>query len=389
MYTMLNMIIGKAMYIIVIEILLACIALVGYYFLRRVLRLSQAGERLAWFESLWVPLVSLLFFTWLYSALKILPWAYYLQELVLFFDLSASKNVTTLSDQFVETYQYYSYLFFILGYSFIFGWLCISLIKKWESGFYQKSSAYNSDFQAAIEVLFMVLRAVVYLTLAFVIMRVFNLDHLANSLFATGAVGALFVSFAARDSIANIFGGFMILLDRPFRVGDYISSPDRNIEGTVERIGWRVTQVRTPQKRPKYIPNCLFSTVSIENISRMSNRNIRFTLTVRYEDLPKVKAICQKLEKAYEQCDFLDKRMSNFCTFNSLGDFSVNILLNLYTKPLVFREYNKVIESVLHIAVDVVQSSGAGFPFPTTTLDSDQIVAYLKALQQKDLPSRD
>ena len=78
-----------------------------------------------------------------------------------------------------------------------------------------------------------------------------------------------------------------VYLDRPFAVGDWVRSPDREIEGTVENIGWRVTRIRTFDKRPLYIPNSIFSQIAVENPSRMSNRRIKETIGIRYDDASK------------------------------------------------------------------------------------------------------
>ena len=86
-----------------------------------------------------------------------------------------------------------------------------------------------------------------------------------TALLAFGGVGGLAVGFAAQDLLSNFFGGLMIYLDRPFTIGDWIRSPDREIEGTVESIGWRLTVVRTFDKRPLYIPNSVFTTLTVEN----------------------------------------------------------------------------------------------------------------------------
>ena len=75
-----------------------------------------------------------------------------------------------------------------------------------------------------------------------------------SGLMAFGGMGGIAVGFAAKDILANFFGGLFIYTDRPFSVGDWIRSPDRDIEGTVEKIGWRVTRIRTFDKRPLYIP---------------------------------------------------------------------------------------------------------------------------------------
>ena len=86
-----------------------------------------------------------------------------------------------------------------------------------------------------------------------------------TALLAFGGVGGIAIGFAAQDLLANFFGGLMIYMDRPFAIGDWIRSPDREIEGTVESIGWRLTVVRTFDKRPLYIPNSVFNTLALEN----------------------------------------------------------------------------------------------------------------------------
>ena len=109
-----------------------------------------------------------------------------------------------------------------------------------------------------------------------------------SGLLAFGGIGGIAVGFAAKDMLANFLGGLSIYLDRPFAVGDWIRSPDRSIEGTVEDIGLRVTRIRTFDQRPLYVPNSTFSSVSLENPSRMTNRRIYETIGVRYEDAGRV-----------------------------------------------------------------------------------------------------
>ena len=86
-----------------------------------------------------------------------------------------------------------------------------------------------------------------------------------SGLLAFGGIGGIAVGFAAKDLLANFFGGLSIYLDRPFTTGDWIRSPDQEIEGTVEDIGWRLTRIRTFDQRPLYVPNAVFSQVSVEN----------------------------------------------------------------------------------------------------------------------------
>ena len=75
-----------------------------------------------------------------------------------------------------------------------------------------------------------------------------------SALLAFGGIGGIAVALACQDLLANIFGGFYIYLDRPFAIGDWVSSPEKNIEGVVEQIGLRLTQIRTFEKRVRFIP---------------------------------------------------------------------------------------------------------------------------------------
>ena len=133
------------------------------------------------------------------------------------------------------------------------------------------------------------LRLSVLITAGLVILQTLGIS--VTGVVAFGGIGGIAIGFAAQDLLANFFGGLIVYLDRPFSVGDWIRSPDREIEGTVEDIGWRVTVIRTFDKRPLYIPNSIFTTISVENPSRMLNRRIYETIGLRYRDSGKVREI--------------------------------------------------------------------------------------------------
>ena len=139
------------------------------------------------------------------------------------------------------------------------------------------------------EIVVRILKILVFIITLLIIMQELGLS--ISGLLAFGGVGGLIVGLAAKDLLSNFFGGMMIFFDRPFRVGEFIKSPDRNIEGIVEKIGWRLTVVRTFSKNVLYIPNTAFSSIIVENATRMSNRRINETIGIRYDDLKKMKFI--------------------------------------------------------------------------------------------------
>ena len=95
------------------------------------------------------------------------------------------------------------------------------------------------------------LRASVMITGVLMVLQ--TLGFSIAGVLAFGGIGGIGIGFAARDILANFFGALMIFLDRPFSVGDWIRSPDKEIEGTVEEIGWRLTRIRTFDQRLLYV----------------------------------------------------------------------------------------------------------------------------------------
>ncbi|MCY4266081.1 MAG: mechanosensitive ion channel family protein [Gammaproteobacteria bacterium] len=190
-----------------------------------------------------------------------------------------------------------------------------------------------------------------------------------TALLAFGGIGGIAVGFAAQDLLANFFGGLMIYLDRPFAIGDWIRSPDREIEGTVESIGWRLTVVRTFDKRPLYVPNSVFNTLSLENPSRMSNRRIKETIGIRYCDAAKMNAIVADVKNMLENHKEIDSSQTLIVNFNSYGPSSLDFFIYTFTKTTNWIRFHEIKQDVLLKIIEIVHAHAADFAFPTTTLD--------------------
>ena len=190
-----------------------------------------------------------------------------------------------------------------------------------------------------------------------------------SGVIAFGGVGGIAIGFAAKDLLANFFGGLMIFLDRPFAIGDWIRSPDRNIEGIVEHIGWRLTRIRTFDKRPLFIPNSLFLTLSIENPSRMQNRRIKETIGLRYQDASKVDTIVKQIEEMLKNHPEIDQTKMTFVNLDHFGPFSLDILMYTFTKTTKRIKYQQVQQDVFLKTIEIIEKNGAACAFPTTTLD--------------------
>lgn len=196
-----------------------------------------------------------------------------------------------------------------------------------------------------------------------------------TALLAFGGVGGIAVGFAAQDLLSNFFGGLMIYLDRPFAIGDWIRSPDREIEGTVESIGWRLTVVRTFDKRPLYVPNSVFAKLALENPSRMTNRRIYETIGIRYKDASKMGQIVRDVHAMLQEHEEVDQDQTLIVNFNGYGKSSLDFFVYTFTKTTNWVKFHEIKQDVMLRIIRIVHEHQADFAFPTTTVDGiDQLI---------------
>lgn len=187
-------------------------------------------------------------------------------------------------------------------------------------------------------------------------------------LIAFGSVGAAGIAFASKDLLGNFFGGLMIYLDRPFSIGDWVRSPDKNIEGTVEYIGWRTTRIRTFDKRPLYVPNGLFLVISVENPSRMLNRRIKTNIGLRYQDATKVGPIINDVEAMLRAHDEIDTNQTLIVNLVEFGPSSLNFMVYTFTKTTNWVKFQAVQQDVFLKIIEIIEQHGAECAFPTQTV---------------------
>ena len=210
------------------------------------------------------------------------------------------------------------------------------------------------------------LRASVLITA--LLMALASLGFSVTGVLAFGGLGGLAVGFAARDLLANFFGGLMIFLDRPFAVGDWIRSPDQEIEGTVEEIGWRQTCIRTFDQRPLYVPNSAFATLAVENPSRMRNRRIYEIIGVRYDDIGVLKAVIDDVRDMLVHHEAIDTGRTLMVNLLNFGPSSLDIMIYTFTKTTVWTEFHTIKEDVLFRIAGIVEGHGAEMASPTQTV---------------------
>ena len=254
-----------------------------------------------------------------------------------------------------------------VGVIFLLAWFLVRFIERTEKDIVLKKEARGEKIdRAATDAIVKLLRISVIIIACLIVLQ--SLGYSISGVLAFGGIGGIAIGFAAKDLLANFFGGLMIYLDRPFNVGDWIRSPDKEIEGTVENIGWRLTQIRTFDKRPLYIPNSVFANISVENPSRMTNRRIKETIGIRYSDVNKMEAIIDDVKKMLQAHDDIDTNQTLIVNFDKFAPSSLNFFIYTFTKTTNWIRFHEVKQDVLLKVIRIVELHGAECAFPTSTV---------------------
>ena len=196
-----------------------------------------------------------------------------------------------------------------------------------------------------------------------------NIGVSISGLLAFGGVGGLAVGLAAKDMLANLFGGLTLHLDRPFIIGEKVLLKDKGIEGFVEHIGWRQTRIRGYDRTPIYVPNALFTNMAVINPSRMQNRRIDTVLGLRYRDLSLLDTITTAIEQYLLNHQELDQQRGVLARFTDYGESSLDIKVRFYTVSTNWNSYMKTRHEILLEIGRIIHHHGADMAFPTQTLD--------------------
>lgn len=277
-----------------------------------------------------------------------------------------------------------------IGVIVLITWFLIRLIRRGEAALVSPDKVKTPMDQTTVGAIGKLLRLSIIITTALVVLQSFG--YSVSGVMAFGGIGGIAVGFAAKDILANFFGGLMIYLDRPFKVGDWIRSPDKNIEGTVEEIGWRQTRIRTFDKRPLYVPNATFASISVENPSRMTNRRIYETIGVRYDDVSRVKEIVADVHAMLSQHEEIDQDQTLIVNLNSFGASSVDFFIYTFTRTTNWVRFHAIKQDVLLRIIDIIEARGAEVAFPTQTLHlasvPEAVDRLSSGLQAADVPGK-
>ncbi len=252
-------------------------------------------------------------------------------------------------------------------------WFFMRFIKALECNYLLRKESKNKEVdKTLVHAVAQLVTISMLITVILIGMQVFGVP--ISGLLAFGGIGGAGVAFASKDLLANFFGGIILYLDRPFKVGDFIRSPDKKIDGTVEQIGWRLTRIRTFDKRPLYVPNGIFLTISVENLTRMTNRCIKAIIGVRYDDASKIKLITHDIKEMLSRHIEIETKFPIVVNLVEFAASSLNILVYTFTKTTNRVKFQEIQQDVFLKIIDIIDAHKAQCAFPTSTVYTPDLV---------------
>lgn len=193
-----------------------------------------------------------------------------------------------------------------------------------------------------------------------------NMGYSVSGLLAGLGLGGLALALAAQDTLSNVFGSATILLDRPFRVGDWICTD--KVEGVVEEVGFRSTKVRTFAKTLVTVPNSVLANLAIDNFSAMPKRRVKIALGVTYEtNAEQMEQALEAIKKILREHKDVSQEFF-LVSFTDFGPSSLDILVYYFTTTTVWEEYLQVRQEVNLAIMRALEGLGLSIAFPTQTV---------------------
>lgn len=189
--------------------------------------------------------------------------------------------------------------------------------------------------------------------------------NITGFLASLGLVG-MAIALAAKDTVANLFGSLVIFSDKPFKIGDWIKTKD--VEGIVEVVGIRSTQVRTFAQALVSVPNASLANGAILNWSRMGKRRIKMSVGLTYSTTSEqMKNILKEIRSMLEKHKDIHQETIHIY-FTDFQDSSLGIFCYFFTKTTNWGEHMKIQENVNLKIMHIVESNGSSFAFPSRSL---------------------
>lgn len=202
-----------------------------------------------------------------------------------------------------------------------------------------------------------------------------NLDVPILPLLTGLSIGGLAFALAAQDTIKNFFGSIMIFIDKPFQVGDWVTTGD--IDGTVEEVGFRSSRIRTFRNSLVYVPNGKLADSTIDNHGLRKYRRFYTQISINYDTPPElIKIFVNGLKKIVETHP--NTRKDNYHVyFNDMAASSLNIMFYIFFEVPSWAKELEARHEVLLEIMNLAKELEVNFAFPTQTLHVENLPGHL------------
>ena len=227
----------------------------------------------------------------------------------------------------------------------------------------RKSLSQKMD-DTMFEFVLKVTRIFIYTIAGFFVLSILEID--LTGLIAGVGLGGVIVTLAAQDTAKNLFGGFVIFIDKPFVVGDWVQMD--NYEGEVELITFRTTRVRTSENTLVNIPNAIIADASITNWSKMEKRRYKTNLLIELDTpLEKLTLLKTKIEKMLQEKDSVYSD-SIIVKFDQITNKGMNLLISTYTNLVDYTSYLKEVEDMNLKIMEILEEENIKIAYDTQTV---------------------
>lgn len=264
------------------------------------------------------------------------------------------SQLDTFLDKIIQTFA-----------TIIVFWLIYRLVAKFSYIFDKFSSRFGKKLSSDIEnFIVKTLKILVFIVAIMSILQSWGIN-VSAFLASLGLVGMAF-ALAAKDTAANLFGSLVIFTDRPFKIGDWIQTPQ--VEGTVENIGIRSTRVRAFTQALISVPNATIANSPITNWSKMGRRRIKTRLGLTYsttkEQMQNILEGLRAMLKNHP--DIHDDTI--MVRFDEFGDSSLSIFCYFFTTTTNWAKFLETKEDVNFKIMEIVEKNGSSFAFPSQSI---------------------
>ncbi len=255
-------------------------------------------------------------------------------------------------------------------------WITYNAVIIFQDSFYRFAEKFGKDLSRELGSFFIKSVKIFIFVLGFVaVLQEWGID--VTAFIASLGLGGLAFALAAKDTVANLFGGLTILADKSLKIGDWIKIG--SVEGIVEDLGIRTTKIRTFEKSLITVPNSYIANNPIENYSRRDNRRIKMTIGLVY-DTPgdTVKKIVDEIRDMLENHPRISKDLITLVFFDKFGESSLDIFIYTFTDTSNWAEYMEIKEDVNLKIMEIVEKHGSSFAYPSRSIYIEKIPKKLE-----------